>query len=191
MRATKIYEDASDTKKAQMQSTAYSVLAQMFQGKVPSLVKAVSPISEEAGTKIFEALCELYFPDMESAKHQKAKEMQKMLDERLPDGQDFKTWAMEADMKLADVRLLGDAFEDKTVINGVIGKLKISAEPWPQISTLIIFKMNELADDGTRSGRRTGLSSRSSSRRWKSIILRSLKRRRKSLSHRMEKRGHT
>ena len=71
-------------------------------------VKAVSPISEEAGTKIFEALCELYFPDMESAKHQKAKEMQKMLDEPLPKGQDFKTWAMEADMKLEDLRLLGD-----------------------------------------------------------------------------------
>ena len=94
-------------------------------GDVPSLVKAVSPISEEAGTKIFEGLCELYNPDMESAKHQKAKEMQKMLDEPLHKGQDFKTWAMEADMKLADVRLLGDAFEDKTVINGVIGKLKI------------------------------------------------------------------
>ena len=74
-----------------MQSTAYSVLAQIFQGKVPSLVKTVSPISEEAGTKIFEGLWELFNPDMESAKHQKAKEMQKMLDECLPEGQDFKT----------------------------------------------------------------------------------------------------
>ena len=136
IRAKKIYEDASDTKKAQMQSTAYSVLAQMFQGKVPSLVKAVSPICEEAGTKIFEALCELYFPDMESAKHQKAKEMQKMLDEPLPKGQDFKTWAMEADMKLEDLRLLGDTFEDKTVasngekISEDSTKVNVAETPW-------------------------------------------------------------
>ena len=46
-----------------------------------------------------------------------------MLDEPLLEGQDFKTWAM----KLADLALLGDAFEDKTGINGVVGKLnKIS-----------------------------------------------------------------
>ena len=80
----------------------------------------------------------------------KAKEMQQMLDERLPERQDFNTWAMGADMKLADLRLLGDAFEDKTVINGIIGKLKNSAEPWPQVAMLTIFKMNQLAENGAR-----------------------------------------